>query len=422
MILTMKGSKMTALLTRKSPIPTGSLPVDSQMGKQNDDNDGQPTIFEELLEQSKKGHWYSVPRALHSALHFGAPTGLEGEVNQELQRRAEGRGRAPDDSWRVPWRFPVEQRSLTTGTGVGSITAQIQPPVDVLRSKMVSTRLGTQLLNLTGDGPGGTVQIPVRTGGSTAQWIVEGGSANPSNSVTAGLFMLPSTVSATAQITRKMLRDLGQPGFTDFTLEEMMTSCAVALDTAVVSGSGIHQPLGLASNPGITAVSPASDTGTGGVISYTVLEEMESVVGQQNGDSAAFCKPGWVTSPLGRSQLRKTDLSTVANLTGRYAWQAHQHVINGEVCTLETVLGWHALSTNAMPSGLSQGGGTANLTGIIFGNWGDVIINTWDSFAVMLNPMTQSVNGSYTASVFLDCASLLRRNASFASCFGWAAS
>jgi HK97 family phage major capsid protein len=215
---------------------------------------------------------------------------------------------------------------------------------------------------------------------------------------------------------------LGQPGFVDFTLEEMMTSCAVALDTAVISGSGVNQPLGIAVNPGITAVSPASDTGTGGVINYTILEQMESVVGQQNGDSAAWCKPGWITSPLGRSQLRKTDLSGTAGQTGRYAWQAHQHVINGEIVTCETVLGWQAVSTNAMPSGLSQGGGTANLTGIIHGNFADVLINIWDSFAILVNPFTQSTNGTVTASVFLDCASLLRRNASFASCAGWAAS
>jgi HK97 family phage major capsid protein len=422
---------MTAILTRKNPIPTGNEPVDSQIGKlfvKQGEDDGQDTVFEYLLEQSKKGFWYSPARALFSAYasaQIGRPVqprGLEGEVSAELRRRNQERNGVPADAFRIPWNYPIEQRNLTVPTGVGSVTAQIQSPVDVLRSKMVSTRLGAQLLNLTGDGPKGTVQIPVRTGDSTATWVTEGNAAGASNSVTQGLFMLPSTVTAFTPISRRMVTSLGQPGFIDFTLEEMMTSCAVALDTAVISGSGVHQPLGIASNPGITPVLPAGNTGTGGTINYTILEQMESVVGQQNGDSAAFCKPGWVTSPLGRSQLRKTDLSTVANLTGRYAWQAHQHVVNGEIVTCETVLGWQALSTNAMPSGLAQGGGTANLTGIIFGNWADVLINTWDSFAVMLNPFTQSTTGNVNASVFLDCASLLRRKASFASCAGWAAS
>jgi hypothetical protein len=80
------------------------------------------------------------------------------------------------------------------------------------------------------------------------------------------------------------------------------------------------------------------------------------------------------------------------------------------------------MSTNAVPSGLAEGGGTANLTTILFGNWRDVIINTWDSYAVLVNPYTQSTNGTVTVSVFLDCASLLRRAASFAQCVGWAAS
>jgi HK97 family phage major capsid protein len=287
---------------------------------------------------------------------------------------------------------------------------------------MVCVRLGAQLLSLPGSGPQGKVRIPVRTGGSTASWLVEGGAAGASNSVTVATDLSPYTVSATALITRMMVTDLGQPGFVDFTLEEMMTSCAVALDVAVISGNGFNQPLGLSSNPAIAAVAPVGDVGQGGTINYTVLEQMESIVGQQNGDSAAFCRPGFVTSPLGRSTLRKVDVSGVAGSTGRYAWQAKQHVIDGEVITLESMLGWQALSTNGMPSGLSKGGGTANLTGLLYGNFADMIINCWDSFAILVNPFTQSSQGVVTASVFLDANSLLRRAASFCSCAGWAGS
>jgi HK97 family phage major capsid protein len=412
-------------LTRgKSPndISTGNKTVDDAV----DEAFGGKTVLGYLLEEAKKGNFFSVGRAVSSAYKNkkspGQPTGLEGEVSQELAYHAQQRGTAPATAFRVPWRYPTEQRSLTTQTGAGSITSQIQSPTDVLRSKMVCSRLGAQLLNLPGSGPQGKVRIPVRTGGSTALWLVEGGAAAASNSVTVATDLSPYTVSATALITRMMVTDLGQPGFVDFTLEEMMTSCAVALDTAVIGGSGFNQPFGLASNAGITAVKPVGDTGTGGTIAYSVLEQMESLVGQQNGDSAAFCRPGWVTSPLGRSQLRNTDVSGTAGSTGRYGWQAKQHVIDGAVLTLESVLGWQAFSTNAMPSGLSQGGGTANLTGLLFGNWADVLINCWDSFAIRVNPFTQSSQGVVTASVFLDCASLLRRAASFTSCSGWAAS
>jgi Phage capsid family len=97
-------------------------------------------------------------------------------------------------------------------------------------------------------------------------------------------------------------------------------------------------------------------------------------------------------------------------------------VANGEVITVETILGWQALSTNSVPSRLVEGGGTANLATILFGNWRDVLINKWDSFAVLVNPFTRSTNGTVTVSVFLDCASLLLRDESFAQCVGWAAS
>jgi HK97 family phage major capsid protein len=416
---------LTQLSTRGGA-PKSTKTGDPQTDDAIDTAFGGQTVLEYLMDEAKKGNFFSVGRAVSSAYKNkqspGQPTGLELEVSQELSNHAQQRGKAPATAFRIPWSFPTQQRALTTQTGAGSITSQIQSPTDVLRSKMVCLRLGAEMLNLPGSGPHGKVRIPVRTGGSTAAWVVEGSAAGASNSVTVATDLSPYTVSATALITRMMVTDLGQPGFVDFTLEEMMTSCAVALDVAVISGNGFNQPLGLSSNPAITAVAPIGDVGQGGTINYTVLEEMESIVGQQNGDSAAFCRPGFVTSPLGRSTLRKVDVSGVAGSTGRYAWQAKQHVIDGEVITLESMLGWQALSTNGMPSGLSKGGGTANLTGLLYGNFADMIINCWDSFAILVNPFTQSSQGVVAASVFLDCNSLLRRTASFCSCAGWAGS
>ncbi len=419
----------TALAKRyKNPIATGSEPVDAITGDLLAKQAGEAgqTVFEYLLEQSKKGFWYSPGRAIKTAYdnkrNPGIPTGLEGEIAQELGKSKYERAGVPSGAFRVPWNYPVEQRGLTTTTGPGSITAQIQAPTDVLRNKMVCARLGAQILNLPGDGPKGTVQIPIRSGASSAFWVAEGAAATSTAAQTIAITMVPSTVSVLTNITRRMVTSLGQPGFVDFAIEEMMTSCAVALDGAVINGSNIFSPLGLCQNPALQSVQPIGDTGTGGTLAYSCLEELEAAVGESNGDSAAFCKLGFVTSPVGKSQLRKTDMSGTAGSTGRYPWHVKQHVINGELVDVETCLGWRAFATNSVPSGLSQGGGTANLTTILYGNWGDILINIWDSFAILVNPFQQSLNGTVQVSVFLDCASLLRRNNSFARCDGWAAS
>jgi HK97 family phage major capsid protein len=436
---------MTTALRAKNPAPTGNKEVDDSFaeafgGGQGPVESGPGTspalstessseeVFDLMLEAAKKlgeKGWYSVGRAISTAYHNkrnpGIPTGLEGEVHQVLSRNGCKHSRAPEGSFRVPWAFERRSGVLTSVTGVGSITAQIQSPADVLRNKMVCARLGAQLLNLTGEGPKGTISVPIRNAASSAQWVTEGNAATASAAQTIALPLIPGTVTAYSPITRRML-SLGQDGFIDFALEELMTSCAYELDRAVIFGSGMYQPLGLARNPVIPSVAPASLGSTGGVMNYTILEQMESLVGQANGDSAADCRLGWITSVPGRSQLRKTDESTVANLTGRYAWKARQHVVNGEIVTSESILGWNAMSTNSVPSGFAMGGGTANLTTILFGNWREVLINTWDSFAVLVNPYAQSVDGTIKASVFLDAASLLRRAASFARCAGWAAS
>jgi HK97 family phage major capsid protein len=418
----------TALGRYKNPIATGTGPVDAITGDLLEKQAGEAglSVFEYLLEQSKKGFWYSPGRAISSAYHNkrnpGTPTGLEGEIAQELGRSRFERAGVPGNAFRVPWEFPIERRTLTVPAGAGSVTPQIQAPTDVLRNKMVSARLGAQILNLPGDGPKGTVQIPIRSGASSAFWVAESAAASSSAAQTIAITMVPSTVSVLTNITRRMVTSLGQPGFVDFTIEEMMTSCAVALDGAVINGSNIFSPFGLCQNPALQSVQPIGDTGTGGTLAYSCLEELEAVVGESNGDSASFCRLGFVTSPVGKSQLRKTDMSGTAGSTGRYPWHVKQHVINGELVDVETCLGWRAFATNAVPSGLAQGGGTANLTTILYGNWGDILINIWDSFAILVSPFQQSLNGTVQVSVFLDCASLLRRNNSFARCDGWAAS
>ena len=429
---------MTAILQRNrrgDRIPkTGDKFVDDandDMTDVDDDNDNDPTLPDDvkegmmpalkmLLEESKKGRWYSLTRALGQWVDHGRVTGLEGEVSQELVRYAPNHTRG----FRVPWRHPVpnrEQRALTSTSGPGAITAQMQAPVDVLRSKMVCKKLGANIVNLTGAGPSGYVSIPVRTAGSTVSWVAENTAPSSSTNATTGQAQLrPNTVMAFSDITRRMLT-LGQEGFGNYSMDELFRAVSVAVDTAAVSGAGgSSQPTGLLTNVGLPTVTPAA--GLGGAIAYADLVQVENVVGMNNGDAPGDCKLGWVTSPQGRKALRKCDLGG-ATVTGRYAWKAHTHVVDNERVIVEEMLGWPALSTCAVPANLNA----SNYTQLGFGNWNDVIINLWGGFDLdvvpdaLVDPFLQSTTGVVRIAVFMDCDVALLRGGSFCTCSGFAA-
>ena len=125
-------------------------------------------------DAAKKGYFYSFGRAIRERFKAtnGTLPGLEGEVSQErflAVRRTGARLPGAVDLSTPPGRAAMP----TSTTGPGSITPQLQAPVDVLRSKMVCQRLVRTSPTSTGDGPQGFVQIPFRSAGSTASWVAE---------------------------------------------------------------------------------------------------------------------------------------------------------------------------------------------------------------------------------------------------------
>ena len=326
---------MSVLATRNrgraaNPLAIGQKDVDdindSMFNPQYDDdeteNQDAPAdgLSAALLKELGRGHWFSIGRAIRSFLEHGRlKDGLEKEVNDEITRRT---GSSPaDKTFRVPWSapIPVERRNLTTTTGPGSITSQIPylMMVDYLRAKTALARLGAQFVNLTANGPGGQVRIPTKSSTSTVSWVAEGNAAPASSNMSiAGLTMTPHTATAFSDVTRRMVL-LGQIGFDDMVIDDIMTSLAVGVDAAGINGLGTGgQPIGLFQLP-IPEIDASGDTGNGGTITYANIVAMENTVGNFNGDAPMASRMGWLTSTFGRSTLRKTDMAATGS-TGRY--------------------------------------------------------------------------------------------------------
>jgi HK97 family phage major capsid protein len=406
---------MTALATHRRVAPndikTGDRETDDLLG----------SLFMSLLEKgAQQGAFFSIPRALaeaskHAESRFGGigTSSFEGKVSAAM---GESRG------FKIPWqaRLPqIESRGLDTGTGAGSIASIIPDRymIDVLRSKLVCKKLGAQVTNLTGVGSQGTVQLPQKSASSSVFWVGEGVAPASSNMSVGAVYLKPLTVAAFTDVTRKMI-DGGQPGFTAMVIEDLMSAIAVETDRVALNGLGTpNNQLGLFQlGGGVPVFTPAN----AGVITYVDLVKMKMTVGQANAESPADKSMGWLTSSAGRAKLELLDLGGTTT-TGRFAWKSTQQVIDNELVTCESILGWPAEATESVPSGYT-GPSLTNATAIAVGNFSDMIINFWgDGVDILIDWTKFSSNGVLRITAFFDVAMVIRRPKSFTTYSSWTA-
>ena len=287
--------------------------------------------------------------------------------------------------------------------------------IDVLRPKLVIARLGGRILNLVGDGLNkGNVQLPTKSAASTISWVTEGNApASESNATIQGFTMKPYTATAYSDVTRRMLM-LGDEGFEQQVINDLMTGISVAADSTALNGSSGSQPMGLFQFGGIPQVSAHGDTGNGGTITYSNLVAMNQIVGLYNGDAPATARLGWVTSPQGKATLSLTDKSASAS-TARYCWESHLQIVDGVERTVEHVLGYPAVATTLAPSAATEGS-SSSITALAHGNFDCCWINFFTGFDVLVNPFLQSTTGVVRISVFQDLDVRYVRPESFVLC------
>lgn len=349
-------------------------------------------------------HHYSIRTALRSVSECRSkpfrPNGLEGETSQELTKRM---GREPQGFW-MPLNVPVEPERRTNTTVTGSGAAQtVWPPamfIDVLRAKLVIQALGGRITTLSNDG--GQVQLPVQTAATPVRWVAEGSQAGSFTGLTVGsVTFVPHTLLANTGVSRFM-KDTSAPGFDAWIYEDLAKSIAVNVDAAAINGQGLasSQPLGLLQTPGVPTYTLAADTGNGGAPAYADVVGMEQTVANANGDSRADARLGWLTSPNGRSKMRRVDGSSGS--AGRWLW-------NQDV---DTVLGKPALATTNVPYAQTKGSGT-NLTSLIYGDFANVIVNLFSAVDIVVNPYTITSSGYYQIYAYQEVDVQIARTAGF---------
>jgi HK97 family phage major capsid protein len=365
-----------------------------------------PAVLQEM--QAAEGRRYSLERAIRSALRRSSqghrPDGFEREVSDEIAIR---RRRAPR-GWYVPLGAPMPERRIDdTTAGTGAVQT-VWPPrlfIDVLRAKLVVAALGGRVTTFSA--ARGKVQVPVQTAPHATAWVVESASPGANTSLTVGsVTFVPHTIAVQTGVTRWM-DDVGAPGFIEWLYDDLAKSIAVAVDAAAINGTAANnQPIGLLNAAGVPAFTLTADTGNGGAPSYFDCCNMEQAAANLNADAPADAVMGWLTSPNGRSKLRRTDISgAFSGTSGRPVWDDE----------LNTVIGSRAMATTNCPSNLTKGTGTA-LSALIFGDWRDLAVNLFDAVDVLLNPYAITTSGFYGLYAYQEVDVQVLRPNSFQVC------
>lgn len=336
---------------------------------------------------------YSLHRAILMALNGRELDGREGEVHQEVARRAGGRifkGFALPSSNDPEIRalmYPgaeIERRDLTTTTGAGGIYTVPKGFVEILRARMVVRKLGVKAF----DDMRGNFAYTRQTGTNGFQWIGEGASVTPTNLTLDQVLFTPKLGLATAIVDKQFLMQTSYAA-NELTEKDLAAVVARAYDTAVIAGPGGVSPLGLINNPIIQANSAGLALGTnGGPITYASLVRMRGLIASYNADVENMAYVSNTTVETALRLTLKMAPSQNGSVVQTFVWEDTPEVGVGRVN------GQRALSTNLVPSNLTKGNAT-NCSAIIYANWADVGVATWDTGVdVIVDPYTGKRSGN----------------------------
>lgn len=333
---------------------------------------------------------YSLIKAVRDTLQFGRVQGLEKEVSDEIALQS---GKAATGFY-MPLNKPLEKFGFldpTTGAGAVVQNTDFANFIELLRSKMLSQKLGCRVLtDLKGN-----VHVPRQSGGATAYWITAQGSntITASNQTIDNAALAQKTVGVSTSYTRQFFNQTSLD-VENFIMDDLSQVLAIELDRVGFAGTGSgSQPTGVLYDSNVTTVPIGTN---GGAPTFALLVSQETTVATGNADIGNLA---YVTTPAGRGKMKATLNS--ANTAARMLWEN------------DTVNGYSAYASNQLPSNLTKGSGTA-LSACIFGNWQDLIYGLWGGVDIIVNPYTGDTAGSVRITMLQDADVVTRHPASFA--------
>ncbi len=255
-------------LDRLGKMPVPARGIDTRLG----DNATSERPSEFAYRDPRSGSWVrSVSKGESIAACSGEKPSQGPHLGEMIAGAITGRW-AHRDAERA-----AVQTSVTANGGILVPENTASYVIDKARARMVCMAAGVKTITLP---PGDSFKIGTLETDATASWRVEGGHITASNQTFGAIYMYPKTCAALIPVTREWLEDVANGA--DLIEQATIAALAVALDTAILRGSGGPQPRGILNitNVGTTAV--------GGAWTYdTLLTGMYSIWNSNGPDPSA---------------------------------------------------------------------------------------------------------------------------------------
>lgn len=331
----------------------------------------------------KEQRSYSIVRAVQAFIEKDwSKAGFELECSREIEKRS---GRSASGFF-VPVRdLKVSRQSAQNARAVmerapyaTNVPAQAGVLVateldsanfiDILRNRPLVMQLGTRMLT----GLTGNLDLPRRTGTSTAYWVAEGGAPPESEGAFDLINFRPKTLGALTAMTRLMMMQ-STPDIEQLVRDDLAQVIGLEIDRVCIDGSGVAgQPRGILQTPGIGSVSLGAN---GGAITMDAIVDLETLVATANADVGSL---NYLTNAKVVGALKK-----LKSTTGQYLWiGADSGLAPG---TPGSINGYRVGRTNQIPGNKTKGTGT-NLSCLLYGNFRDLYVAEWGLLDLLPNP------------------------------------
>jgi HK97 family phage major capsid protein len=321
-------------------------------------------LSEQELQQAGN---YSFRKAIADFVNRnGNLEGFEAEMHQEAQREAALSGKVIKGIG-VPMMVLENARMTRASAGQNKTTAneggnlvQEEPLVyiDALRNRLVLVNLGARFITgLVGN-------LPLVNGGSfTATWGAEADAVSATKMSLPKKTMTPKRMAVCGAYSVELLNQ-SSIGIEMLLRNELLKAHANGLESAAIN-SATSGPVGVLNTSGIGAVA-GGDNGLAPTWAHMV--NLETEVAIDNADLGALA---YLTNAKVRGKLKQT---LKASGVAGYVWDGN------------TINGYNAAVTNAVPSNLEKGTSGTVCSAIIFGNWNDMIIGQWGGYDMIVDP------------------------------------
>ena len=286
----------------------------------------------------------SLLEAIRCQVEGRAAQGAVAEYSQEVEKRTGQKGVF------VPLSAFESRAAQTTTTAAPIVPTDFRADqfVAPLRNSLVMRSLGARVLT----GLVGNVVVPRQKTSHVAQWIAEGESLTETGMTFDTMTLQPRTVGALTELSQRLIQQ-SSPAIEQLVRDDMSAVLAEAFDTAMLTGDGVKQPLGLLNTAGVQ-VGNLATLGWAGILA--MLEKLANV----NVDPSA-----WLVSPAVATKLRAALKSPTAG--------AGYLLENGQMAGLPAAV------SNVVPLKATKGQ-------VILGEFSELFVGVWDSVQILVNP------------------------------------